>query len=370
VPVSDNDLNPLQKLEYSVAAYLSLGKNYSADEIIRFIKGKRRVAFVFDGVDEVVKRIPWVIEAMAQVEAAYPNSQIILSSRMSGAYVDQIKYLGLTLLPFTDDQVSHFIEGWFADDARSAAAVKAHLDVTPELREIVRSPLLATILCVLAEHNVPLPNGELNMYSERLRLLLGHYDIHKKTKRIDSHHSILEKVARKLAFYMHGESVRSMSPANLENVAVRVFGRQGEFSEAQIRLAVQELIDPCNVLVPMTADGDFGFSHLRYQEHLSAIELCNNRGIDLAPLLTSPWWRSVLVLFAKLTDDITYVVEDALEKGLNVTKCKANLLAMCEMKDKNQRTHLVKLIESHVNLDRFESDSMEFDDEALDYRYM
>jgi hypothetical protein len=369
VPSNESELSPLQKLEYSLATYLGVGKSYGSDEIIRFIKEKRRITFIFDGVDEVVKRTPWVIEAIEQIEAAYPSGQIILSSRMSGAYVDQIKYLGLTLLPFTDEQVSYFINGWFIDDQASANAVKSHLATTPELREIVRSPLLATILCVLAEHKVPLPNGELNMYSERLKLLFGHYDIHKKTKRIESHHTLLEKVARKLAFYMHGESVRAMSPVDLENIAVRIFGAQKDVGEAQVRKAVHELIDPCNVLVPMTADGDFGFGHLRYQEHLSAIELCSNRGIDLGPLLTSSWWRSVLVLFAKLTDSITYVVQDALEKGLNVTKCRDNLVAMLNTRDKKERIHLTKLIEDHVRLDKFDNELIDFDEDKWDDKY-
>jgi hypothetical protein len=369
VPLNENGLSSLQKLEYSLATYLGVGKPFSVDEIIIFIKEKKRVTFIFDGVDEVVKRAPWIIEAIEQIAAAYPNGQIILSSRMSGSYVDQIRYLGLTLLPFTDEQVSHFISGWFIDNQEKASAVKSHLDATIELREIVRSPLLATILCVLAEHEVPLPNGELNMYSERLKLLFGHYDIHKKTKRIDSHYTLLDKVARKLAFYMHGESLRSMSPADLESIAVRIFESQGDVGEVQVRKAVQELIDPCNVLVPMTADGDFGFGHLRYQEYLSATELCSNRGIDLAAILTSPWWRSVLVLFAKLTDNITYVIQDVLEKGLNVTKSRDNLIAMLNTRDKAGRVHLEKLIDDHVRLDKFESNVIDFEDNEWDEKY-
>ncbi|GEM_PF-2043144 len=368
LPPESSPLSPVQKLESCLSSFLVADKAWSPAEMANFIKGKRRVTFIFDGVDEVVKRTPWILEAIEGVEKTYANCQIILSSRMSGRYTDEIQYLGLTLLPFTDEQVLHFIRGWFTGRPELAEDVKKHLEKAEELREIVRSPLLATILCVLAENNVPLPEGELSMYAERFKLLFGHYDIHKKTRRVDSHHSALEVIARKLAFYLHSRNVRSATLKDLEKAAVRIAGRRSSMSEAHIRLAVHELVDPCNVLVPMTADGDFGFGHLRYQEYLSATEICANRGIDLGPLLSSPWWRSVLTLFAKMTDDISYVLEDVLEKGLKVTKCKENLLAMFETKSKSEQKHLQEIVEDHVKLDIWDADLQDYDDDDLEWR--
>lgn len=366
LPTDAATMTPVQKLESCLCQFLGADKRYSPVEMINFIKSKRRVTFIFDGVDEVVKRAPWVIDAISDVERIYSNSQIILSSRMSGSYTDDIRYLGLTLLPFTDDQVSHFVDGWFAADPDSALAVKEHLEAASELQEIVRSPLLTTILCVLAENKVPLPEGELSMYAERFKLLFGHYDIHKKTKRVESHHTLLESIARKLAYYLHTRNARSASISDLEAAAIRVTAKRGRVDEASVRRAVQELVDPCNVLIPMTSDGDFGFGHLRYQEYLSATELCANRGIDLASLLASPWWRSVLVLFSKMTDDVNYIIEDVLEKGLNVTKCRDNLLAIVATRKKSEQRQLQDIIEGHVRLDKWDVALHDYDDGTVD----
>lgn len=363
LPANTSSMAPVQILESCLGQFLASDKSYSSRDIIEFVKAKRRVTFIFDGVDEVIKRTPWIIDAINDIERIYGNSQIILSSRMSGSYVDSIQYLGLTLLPFTDDQVSHFVDGWFATSPHIAQVVRSHLKSSSELQQIVRSPLLATILCVLAENNVPLPEGELSMYAERFKLLFGHYDIHKKTRRVESHHTLLETIARKLAYYLHTRNVRSASARDLEAAALRIVGKRGKANELDVRKAVQELIDPCNVLVPMTSDGDFGFGHLRYQEYLSAAELVANRGIDLAPLLAAPWWRSVLVLFSKMTDEITYIIEDMLYKGLNVTKCHENLTAIIATRKKSEQKQLKQIIEGHLQLDKWDEALRNYDDE-------
>ena len=73
-------------------------------------------------------------------------------------------------------------------------------------------------------------------------------------------------------------------------------------------IAVNELVHPCNILVPMSHRENFGFGHFRYQEYLAATELVQNRGIDIIPLLPQDWWRGCLVLFAQLTEDLEFII--------------------------------------------------------------
>jgi hypothetical protein len=199
------------------------------------------------------------------------------------------------------------------------------------------------------------------MYAERLKLLLGHYDVHKKTKRLLSSNSILEIVARKLAFYLHSKNKRSAALISLEDAAVFILRKQSQnFAESQVRTAVRELVDPCNILVPMTEDGEFGFDHLRYQEHLAATELSQNRGIDLRPMLTSLWWRSVLVLFARMTDEIQYIFAEVLEKESEILKYHGTLLAMASTKNSSEQRYLKGLLADHSKLDLLGSSLKEF----------
>ena len=47
------------------------------------------------------------------------------------------------------------------------------------LFEHIKTPLLATITCSLIEKGINAPSTENEIYSERLRLLTGEYDLHK-----------------------------------------------------------------------------------------------------------------------------------------------------------------------------------------------
>lgn len=360
--LNKSDAPPLERLEVGLTEFLrSSGRGIPHKELVTFLKSKEKVVFIFDGVDEVIKSSPWIIEAIESIEKAYKNCQIILSSRVSGSYVNQINYLGLTLLPFSDQQTSEFFRGWFKGNVDKQKLVEEHLNNTPEIREIVRSPLLTTILCVLAENDVPLPNSEINMYSERLKLLLGHYDIHKKTKRIKSHHQLLETVARKTGFFLHTKNMRSTSIEILEDALSVQLGEKSQgYSREVVTAAIHELVDPCNVLIPMTEDGEFGFGHLRYQEYLAAEELRHNRGIEVASYLANSWWRSVLVLFARMTDDIEHVITSALEKQTNLEKFEETLHAMIETRPTKEKKYLRKELDKHIKLDEINDDLGEF----------
>jgi hypothetical protein len=371
--VGDSEaIAPLEKLELEIAKFLNTKKDVSQSEILSFLREKRRIVFIFDGIDEVIKTVPWIVDAIQDLKNAYKNSQVILSARSSGRYLDSTSYLGLTILPFSDKQVESFVRGWFKTKDDVAEAVLAHLSATTTLAEIVRNPLLATVLCVLADNNVPLPAGELSLYAERMKLLLGHYDIHKKSKRLATHHVVLEAVAKKLAFQLHSLGVRSMAPDKLEEVALKALKKQKfeGVKDAEIRVAVRELMEPCNILVPMTDEGDIGFGHLRFQEYLCASELCQNRGIDILPLLKSPWWKPTIVLFSLLTDDIEHIINQVLERQVNIEKCRDTLLAVIETRNNNEKRQLKRLINQHSKLDRISQELMDYDDQEFEsYRY-
>lgn len=102
----------------------------------------------------------------------------------------------------------------------------------------------------------------------------------------------MEAVARKIAFGLHSRIKRMAFFDEIKEISIEALSTK--FEKSAIETAVNELCDPCNILVPMSVQGEWGFGHLRYQEHLVAEELIRNRGIEIEPLLTSDWWRSVL----------------------------------------------------------------------------
>ncbi len=315
----------------------------------------KKSLIIFDGIDEVVEKAPWIIKAIISFHERYPKAQIIVSSRMTGPYINEIPFIGLTLLPFTDSQRKNFFKMWFNDDSKVEAVLK-HLDEFQELNEIVRNPLLATIMCVLAEHSVPLPDTEIRLYEERFRLLLGHYDVHKQSARIKSHHQDLWYIARKIAYYFHLKQISYAAKSTIIDALHEIYC--AKMPPTQIDLGVAELIDPCTVLKPMTEDGQFGFGHLRFQEYLVACELKENRGLSIEDYLLKKTWRGALILFSQMTDDIEHIIEKLIvfEK---ITPYIDAITAMLKVRSVEEREYLGKIVANNLTQDDYET-FMEF----------
>tara|TARA_R110002020_G_scaffold37774_3_gene113906 strand:+ start:311 stop:2464 length:2154 start_codon:yes stop_codon:yes gene_type:complete len=136
---------------------------------------------ILDGLDEVYNTIPNILLEISSLKSKKPNLQLIVSSRDCVSYLKDISFLGITLLPFTKPQLIKFINGWFDDSAQANKLISAI--EKKDIFENIRTPLLATITCSLVEKGIDAPSTENEIYSQRLRLLTGDYDVHKKINR-------------------------------------------------------------------------------------------------------------------------------------------------------------------------------------------
>lgn len=354
--------NALSLLEEKIIQHLNANKLSISKINFRDILVKRnKVIFLLDGLDEVIRTSPWIVKAITDLPQIYPNAQLIISSRISSDHLDHIEFLKLTLLPFDDEQLVKFISAWFDHDKNKAEPIRDHLRKNSGMLAIVKTPLLATIFCILAEYKVPLPTSEINLYKERLKLLLGHYDTHKGVRRQETHHELLEEVARKTAFAFQSRTKRMATIDEIKGFSIQALSNK--YSKDAITTAVDELCNPCSILVPMSINqGEWGFGHLRFQEHLAAEELVKNRGIEIEPLLTTAWWRSVLILFAQMTDDFEVIFNKHILTHGIIGGAYKSLRAMISARPEVERNGLLRLLENHKNIDEhYDSEETELD---------
>ena len=343
-------------------------------ETLKDIFYQRRVLLLLDGIDEAIMGAHWILEGIKGLSEEYPLMRIIVSSRMSGNYLQNIPFLGITLLPFTDDQREQFLKGWFREqNTTKFELIISHLRRYTHLNEIVRNPLLATILCVLADHNIPLPDTEIQLYQERMNLLLGQYDMHRQISRLTSHPNHLKLVSRKLGYILHKNSKRYAATDILIGFARKAL--KDRLTDEQIETTVTELIDPCNILMPMTADGQLGFGHLRHQEYLAAVELAQNRSISIHPLVSVSWWRGALILFAQMADEIEFVIS-WFARHNKISHVIPVLREMVDTRPKKEQFALREILQQYSKNFVFDSEDSywlgfdqtteEFDEETLD----
>ncbi|TWX66878.1 hypothetical protein ESZ36_15100 [Colwellia demingiae] len=319
--------------------------NEMVEDANNFLSGK--LVIILDGLDEVYNAIPDIIPAISEFKLKKPMSQLIISSRDCVSYLSDIDFLGITLLPFTEQQLDKFIQGWFKKDEAKATQLIDSIKQR-DLFEYIKTPLLATITCSLVQKGVDAPSSENEIYSERLNLLTGEYDLHKNIERQKQKGELLRKCAMKIAFKMHNKGIRSELKENIKSALISNLA--DIYSAELLDNCVEELINPCDILTLDPITKKYSFGHFRFQEHLASAELSSNRGIDLVELVTIDWWRGALSLYAQ-DNDISYLIEDVYKHYGNVSRALITLNSMVNSSPQRKQRGLRMLLKEYKNSD-------------------
>ncbi|MGB3726057.1 MAG: AAA family ATPase [Glaciecola sp.] len=248
---------------------------------------------IVDGLDEVYSTMPKIIESLNEFKKLYPDIQIITSSRDCVSYLDEIKFLGITLLPFTPNQLDSFVKSYFDDAALSKRLCKKIK--SKELYDVISNPLLATVACELVKQGIDSFSNENEIYDCRKKLLLGAYDSVKNVNRTIHTYEQLGHVAERLALSMHQSGIRQLS---FENALERITSHSA--SNRQLNKSIlEELINPCNFIFKDPITELLSFGHFRFQEHLVAEMISKDRSIKFIEICRETFWSGALVLFAK-----------------------------------------------------------------------
>lgn len=271
---------------------------------------------LLDGLDEIASKFANVKGQIHELVSKYKKTQCFLSSRPWAVLESKNYFLNIKVLPFTEKQINDFFYTWFQRQPEQAEEIIDHLEQFEELRQIISTPLFATIFAVVKSMGGKLPRNLIELHEERLRLLLHDWDSVKGLKR-DQYDSVDKRfLLRKLAYYMHLHVLKSLPLSRIYNLAIENIGAISDIESAES--LINEMIQNNNVLF-QNEDGQWAFGHLQYQEYLTALEVKENPEILLSEYILDGWWESVIKLYAVITRDITKLITDAYNK-YNKTK--------------------------------------------------
>ncbi|CAI0915243.1 NACHT domain-containing protein [Serratia quinivorans] len=319
-------------------------------ELKRSLINTQDLKIILDGLDEAYGKASYIIRSINDFKSQFNNIQLMISSRDCVSYLSQINFLGITLLPFTKKQLHNFIKTWFKNKNPESSERLIIKIKENGLEEITKTPLLATLLCDLTEKGIDIPSTENEVFTKRLELLCGSYDNYKDIKRTESSQALLQKAAIKLGYQFHATNIRSAEKDKI----ISMLEFDTDFNYKKDKLAeklVCELIDPCNILTYDHISETYSFGHLRFQEHLAALELKDNRNIDLLPLLRKDWWIGALCLYAQGCN-FTFLLDDYYMKYNNVTDASKALYEMAKHRPVNEKNNINILIRKYIEGDK------------------
>ncbi len=314
--------------------------------LIETLNKKSKTIIIIDALDESAKDIDWIIPALSEIPNNIKNAQVITSSRNCVKFVDNIDFLGISLLPFSKEQLRKFIFGWLHNQEHKEELWRSIQD--NELFEVAKNPLLATIICTLHENGIPIPENEPDVYRRKIELLCGLYDQSKGIRRTKNERTFLETCCQKIAYRMHANSQREATIKELDIYLSESL--ESRVKREVITSALDDLINVCNVLVKTPDVDAYSFGHLRIQESLAAEELAKNRSIDILSLISQDWWAGALFLYS-FKNNIQPLIDETYSRYGSFARHKSILGLMINSQPKRLQRGLKELLEKHSRAD-------------------
>jgi len=269
--------------------------------------------FILDGLDEVTdpstrqRIVNW-----CAMEAAR-NGRLLVTARPHAlpCYLPGVLRIGI--LPFSAADVETFVRSLPWTSASEPDELLKVIAKDRNLTEISRTPLLLTLLVIVAQLDGSrnIPSRREKVYRRIVGLMLYEWDRKKRLHRVYAipDEDVRLAILRKLAYKFHRQGKRTFTYEALLREVVQVGPHT---SETLANRYVEDLLNDC-LLCPISGDL-FMFFHLSIQEYLVGLELAEDTTLSrLFGALEDyfrlgAWWEEPLVFWAGIRRDISLVV--------------------------------------------------------------
>jgi DNA-binding XRE family transcriptional regulator len=258
-------------------------------------KATPRLRLYLDGLDEVFDegRRADIVNLARDFAESRPGIQIVATARdhVSGPFLDGIPRLNVQELD--KSQQRELIVKWLQSE-QSVQEFFGALKASPSIGELLRIPLLATLIAAVYKKERALPPNRTALYGLFVDLMCGGWDVVKgvnRGSRFGRHDKVL--ILRLLASDNHSANRREASLADFDHaVTASLSGLAGASRDILGEILQDGLL--------ISTGSGVQFSHLSFQEYLAATDLKEPSGKKATKAVShflqgNDWWREVLV---------------------------------------------------------------------------
>jgi hypothetical protein len=279
---------------------------------------------LFDGLDEVNQeggqrdqQTRWMKEFIEQ----YDQTQCLITCRIAASDYTFEPFTYVEIADFTESQIETFVGNWFRDkggekdeetgDKFLAEFAKAD---NKGLRDLARTPLLLTLLCLAFNETLTFPQRRVEIYEEALDALLKKWDSSRRIKRDEVYRKLSlghkENMLARIAaetferneYFIPQPALEGLITDYVKNVPPHET-REGEDGEA-----ILKAIEAQHGIFVERARAVYSFSHLTFQEYFTAKYAVANAAKGTLKNLVKEHcmdgrWREVFLLTTSLLPD-------------------------------------------------------------------
>ena len=323
---------------FSLIKYLqNLWANYglSSEQVLNLLQ-QGKVLILLDGLDEIPQaHEAAILSQIQQFSEIYYQNPLVITCRLAG---QQYRFNGfnyLELADFSSEQVATFAKKWFMATAPTpeAGTTKAqqfleqlHRRENQPIRELLTTPILLNLVCSVFQERLSFPTKRARLYEEGLDILLLRWDRSKGIQRdiLYQNLSLADKI--KLLSQIAAEHFQQgrfffEKRELIQVISDYVLTLSNTNSDPEtLRLdseAILKAIELQHGLLVERARGVYSFSHLTFQEYLTARKIVSSSSKEelqqslqnLASKVFNPQWREVILLTVSELPQADYLIE-------------------------------------------------------------
>lgn len=287
----------------------------NARSFIEYLLKEGKALILFDGLDEVNMENNYrnkIISEITSTAEMYYQNRYIITCRTAANEIVLEKFVYCEVADFTITQMKFFVQQWFGKDVKKYESFinQFNEDEHNRFRDLARSPLLLTLLCLSFNENLKFPKYRSEVYEEAINALLKKWDASRSIERDviykaispKNKHNMLTEIAY-ISFESNNLFMRYKELEKWISDFIHTLPKDELQYDIEVDVILQS-IEAQHGLIVERASRIYSFSHLTFHEYFTASYIAEHpsdsnlqKCIDHA---YDPRWREIILLTSSL----------------------------------------------------------------------
>ncbi len=315
----------LDESNFSLLDYINqeFSRSGISEQDVETLLDRGKLLMLLDGLDEVPEAASdEVIKQIRKLSEKYYKNQLVITCRIAA---QEYRFRGFTeveIADFKPAQIETFAKKWFVAVARNSPESglkkvslfleQMELPENQPIRELAATPVLLNLICLVFQSKADFPTKRSDLYKQGLDLLLVRWDESRGIRRDEVYRNLslshkLQLLSQLAAttfeqgdYFFEESRLQQLISDYLRTLS----GDRTELTGLeQDGAAVVKSIEAQHGLLVERARRIYSFSHLTFQEYLTARAIATGSDASLHQLLghlMEKRWREVFLLTAQI----------------------------------------------------------------------